>query len=138
MYRNTLLLSAVNYCGVFTLNRNIIILCSIMLLLIPNTIMAYQTIQSTRTDFDPLVDIEVTVRLDSIRWLEESLLSTKPLINPVNPLFSFFNMISYKNERFKLVLGIMQYNNSNKKSKRTCLIKTIRPIKLYLNRLLLI
>lgn len=60
-----------------------------MLLLTPNTIMAYQTIQSTRIDFDPLVDIEVTVRLDSIRWLEESLLSTKPLINHVNPLFSF-------------------------------------------------
>ena len=86
MYRDVLLLSVVNY-GVFNMNRKIIILCSIMLLLTPNTILAYQTVQSTRTDFDPLVDVEVTVRFDSIRWLEESLLSTKALINNVNPLF---------------------------------------------------
>jgi len=77
--------------GFFIMKRNIILLGTIMLLLIPNTIMAYQTVQSSREDYDPLVDIEVTVTIDTIRWLEEKLLSTKSLTTPVNRVLQLFN-----------------------------------------------
>jgi len=60
-----------------------------MLLLIPNTIIAH-TISQTQEDYDPLVDIEVTVTIDTIRWLEEKLQSTTPLTTTVNRLFQFF------------------------------------------------
>lgn len=73
------------------MKRNILIILSIMMLLIPNTILAHQTLQTTTEDFDPLVDIEVTVDLEIIRWLEEALLSTKSLINNVNPLYSLLH-----------------------------------------------
>jgi hypothetical protein len=73
------------------MKKNILILFSIMLMLLPNTILAHQTIHSNREDYDPLVDIEVTVTINTIRWLEEKLLSTKSLISPVNVLFTHFN-----------------------------------------------
>jgi hypothetical protein len=77
--------------GFFTMKRKILLIISILTLLIPQTIMAYQLDQNSREDYDPLVNIEVTVEPITIRWLEEKLLSTKPLINNVNPLFRFLN-----------------------------------------------
>jgi hypothetical protein len=62
-------------------------------LLTTNTIIAQTILQETKTDFDPLVNIEVTVELQTIRWLEEPLASTKPLINEGKPLLSILEKI---------------------------------------------
>jgi len=60
------------------MRKNIIVLIAGVLLLTSiTTITTSLANSSNRTDFDPLVDVEVTVELQTIRWLEEKL-STLP------------------------------------------------------------
>lgn len=49
-----------------------------------STSFAHLSLDKTQEDFDPLTNIEVTVELNTIRWLEEPLASTELLINNVN------------------------------------------------------
>ncbi len=60
------------------MKKNIIILITGVLLLTSIAAITSSLANSSdRTDFDPLVDVEVTVELQTIRWLEENL-STLP------------------------------------------------------------
>jgi hypothetical protein len=83
---------------IITMNKKIVLVLScVLLLIITSSVTSSSSNKLTINDFDPLVDIEVTVKIDTIRYLEdETSDSTQAISNARNRFKLFLEYIRWQ------------------------------------------